>query len=110
MAHDIDSRIRSLTAQVRGADREMRARETAEQLRAAAHAAGYAVSADDRIGESSLALLLNWAPRTLANRRGTGRAPPHYPVALHDGKVTHRITYRIADVAHWLEKMRDEAA
>lgn len=82
-----------------------RARRTAETLRAAAEAAAMHVTADDRIGECDLARLLGVAAGTMANRRREGRGPPHFAMPF----ARHRVTYRIDDVATWIERSRGSA-
>lgn len=80
-----------------------RADATAEALRRAANDAGFYITGDDRIGETDLAMLLGWSAGTLANRRREGKAPPHYLVSA----ASHRVTYRIGDVAVWIEARRE---
>lgn len=75
---------------------------TAKLLRDAAIKAGYWISADGRIGESDLAALIGMTPGALANRRREGTAPAAYSL----GGGGHRVTYRIADAAKWLESHR----
>lgn len=79
------------------------ATRTAETLHAAARAASYWVSGDGRIGEADLASLLGLTPASLANKRREGSAPP----AFNLGGGGHRVTYRIDDVARWIEAHRD---
>lgn len=100
---------RSATA----ADRMLRAlvdariRDTADRLRRAALEAEppMHVTMDDRIGEADLAKLLGIAPGTMANRRREGKAPTHYTFAT----AGHRVTYRLDDVAAWIERTRKAA-
>lgn len=75
---------------------------TTELLRREALAAGYWISADGRIGEADLAALLGMTSGALANKRREGTAPPSYAL----GGGGHRITYRIADAALWVESHR----
>lgn len=77
--------------------------DTAERLEAAAQRAGYWISADGRMGESDVAALIGLTPGTLANKRREGTAPRAYEL----GGRGHRVTYRIADVARWIEAHRD---
>lgn len=77
--------------------------ETSDLLQKAARDAGMWISGDLRIGESDLATLLGFAPGTLANRRRQGSAPPAFNLAGRG----HRVTYRIADVAAWIEARRE---
>lgn len=76
--------------------------ETAERLRKAALQAGYHITSDDRIGEAELSALIGFSKGTLANRRREGKAPRHYTLP---GKG-HRVTYRLSDVAEWIEVHR----
>jgi predicted DNA-binding transcriptional regulator AlpA len=80
-----------------------RIERTHEALLAGAKAGGYYVTADGRVPEACLAHLLGLAPGTLRNRRREGRAPPHYRV----GGAGHAVTYRLAEVAQWIEAGRE---
>ncbi|MGY0634392.1 helix-turn-helix transcriptional regulator [Luteimonas sp. A478] len=77
--------------------------DTAERLEAAAQDAGYWVSADGRVGETDVAAMIGLTPGSLANRRREGTAPMAYAI----GGRGHRVTYRIIDVARWIEAHRD---
>lgn len=77
---------------------------TEAALLAAVRERGGWLSGDRRIGESLLADLLGLRCESLANMRSEGKAPVH--VRLGGGG--HRITYRLADVAEWLESKRGE--
>jgi len=79
------------------------AKRTSDTLEAAARAAPYWISGDRRIGEADLAALLGLTPASLANKRREGSAPP----AFNLGGGGHRVTYRIDDVALWIESQRD---
>ncbi|MFT3664633.1 helix-turn-helix transcriptional regulator [Piscinibacter sp.] len=61
------------------------------------------ITADGRVGESVAAELLGIAEGTLANKRRAGKAPPHFQV----GGRGHPITYRLHDLAEWLEAFRN---
>lgn len=77
--------------------------DTTEQaLRAAAIEASMWISGDGRVLEADAATLLGLALRTLQNKRGNGTAPPTY-------KVGARITYRLHDLAQWIEAHRDHS-
>lgn len=91
--------LKHLQAQMDG-----RADATEGMLLAAAHAAGYWVSADRRIGEADLATLLGMSAGGLANKRREGSAPPFYLL----GGAGHRVTYRLAEVATWIEAHRED--
>ena len=71
---------------------------TTRALESAASSAGMWISGDGRVTEADAAALLGLAPGTLANLRGAEIAPTHYR--------TGRVTYRIADLAHWIEAHR----
>lgn len=77
--------------------------DTAERLEAAAQAAGYWISADGRIGEADVAAMIGLTVGTLANKRREGTAPMAYEL----GGRGHRVSYRIIDVARWIEAHRD---
>ncbi len=76
---------------------------TSAELEAAARAASFWISGDRRIGESDLAALLGITPGALANKRRDGSAP----VAFNLAGGGHRVTYRLDDVARWIESHRD---
>lgn len=80
-----------------------RADATTELLLAEIRRAGYWISGDGRIGEGDLAALLGMAVGALANRRREGKAPPSYAL----GGGGHRVTYRVTEVAQWLEAHRN---
>ena len=77
--------------------------DTAERLQAAAQDAGYWISADGRMGEADVAEMIGLTPGSLANKRREGTAPR----ASELGGRGHRVTYRIIDVARWIEAHRD---
>ena len=79
------------------------AEATALMLAKAATDAGYWISVDGRIGEGDLAALLGMKPESLANRRREGKGPPAF--MLPGGG--HKVTYRIPEVAAWIEASRD---
>ena len=78
--------------------------ETLAMLRAAAIEQGLAVSGDDRVGESCAAALLGIECETLAKKRSEGKAPAAYKVPVG----TARISYRLADLARWIEQGRED--
>jgi predicted DNA-binding transcriptional regulator AlpA len=57
---------------------------------------------DDRIGEDSAAALLGWSTEHLANRRRDGTGPR----AFRLGGAGHRVSYRLSDLAEWIEAQR----
>ena len=83
--------------------REEDVQATASRLEAAAKRANYWISADGRIGEADAAALLGLTAGSLANKRREGTAPCAYEL----GGGRHRVTYRITDVARWIEAHRD---
>ncbi|BDU22038.1 hypothetical protein [Dyella sp. GSA-30] len=91
--------LKHLQAQVDG-----RADATESMLLTAVRNAGYWISADRRIGEADLAVLLGITPGGLANKRRDGSAPPFYVL----GGAGHRVTYRLAEVAAWIEAHRED--
>jgi hypothetical protein len=62
------------------------------------------LSGDLRIGEADCAALLGWTVESLRNARCEGRAPPSYSI----GGARHRRTYRLHDVAVWVEVRRQD--
>ena len=81
-----------------------RAEATADLLLAVAREREFWISGDGRVGESDAAALLGWSPDSLRNARGEGRGPPSYRI----GGGGHRVTYRITDIAVWLEGQRED--
>jgi hypothetical protein len=77
---------------------------TAQLLHAACRDAGAWVSGDNRIAEETCAALLGWTTDALRNRRYEGRGPPHYRLGGSGG----RVTYRVSDVATFIETQRCE--
>lgn len=79
-----------------------RTRQTADALREAIHSESIPISADERVSEADAARLLGLHPGTLKNLRHQGAAPPAYrrPVA------GSRISYRVTDLAEWIEARR----
>lgn len=61
------------------------------------------VSGDQRVSEAAAALLLGIAHGSLKNMRAEGRAPPHYRIGI----AGSRVSYRIADLAAWIEEGRE---
>jgi hypothetical protein len=81
-----------------------RVEETARLLRDAAAAADMAVSGDQRVAEADAARLLGIAPGSLKNLRAEGRAPKCYLRGLNGC----RISYRLDDLAQWVEDGRED--
>jgi hypothetical protein len=65
---------------------------------------GAFVTGDQRVGEDVAAHLLGFAPGTLANRRCAGNAPRHYRIGLNG----YRVSYRLDDLAAWIEGQLDD--
>lgn len=65
----------------------------------AALKAGIALSGDMRVSEVDAAALLGLHPGSLKNLRLEGSGPRAYRVGIKGG----RLSYRIADLAEWLE-------
>lgn len=95
---DARAELRSLEATLSG-----RIESTHEALLAGAKAGAFHVTADGRVSEACIAQLLGVAPGTMRNRRREGRAPPHYRV----GGAGHGVTYRLDEVARWIEVCRE---
>ncbi len=83
-------------------DLQRRATSTAAALLDEARAREFIVSADGRVGDADAARLVGLAPESMRNLRSAGDAPPHYLVGVGGS----RISYRVADLAVWLEKFR----
>ena len=63
---------------------------------------GRAVTGDQRVSEADAAVLLGITPEGLKNRRHEGDAP----VAYRLGVGGSRMSYRLSDLAAWLEARR----
>lgn len=61
------------------------------------------MSADQRVSESDAALLVGMQPGTLKNLRTEGTAPPNYRAPVGGS----RISYRVLDLAEWIERKRE---
>lgn len=81
-----------------------RIERTAAALLASAREAGLALTGDGRVSETDAAALLGLAAGSLKNLRHEGGAPPAYRAAAHGC----RWTYRIADLAGWIEGRRED--
>jgi len=67
---------------------------------------GVVLTADLRVGEAAAAELLGYSEGSLKNLRSTfGMGPAHYRRPAPGGG---RISYRIEDLAEWVEKAREE--
>jgi hypothetical protein len=84
-------------------DLDDRAEATALALRAACIEAEMPLSGDDRVGEACAARLLGIEAETLAKKRQEGKAPVSYRVPVGGAKVS----YRLGDLARWIEAQRE---
>lgn len=80
------------------------AANTYERLLAACREHGFIVTADERIGEPDAAVLLGLSLGGLRNMRALGTSPPFYRRPAGGS----RVSYRIVDIATWLEDGREE--
>lgn len=62
------------------------------------------VSADGRVAEITAASMIGLSVSHLRRLRGEGDAPAAYRAPVGGS----RMSYRLADLAHWLEERRDE--
>lgn len=76
---------------------------TSALLLAAVQRDGVPISADLRIAEKDAAHLLGYAAAYLKAMRQEGRGPTFYLRGMNGS----RITYRIADLASWIESARE---
>jgi hypothetical protein len=84
-------------------DTETRIESTVAAWREWCLAQGLYVSPDDRVSETTCALLIGHKAAYLRQMRTEGRGP----VAYARGVDGCRISYRLADAAQWLEAGRD---
>ncbi|MEQ5837452.1 hypothetical protein [Marinobacter sp. NFXS9] len=89
-------------------EEEYRARvnEAVELFSATCKAEGYFQTSDLRVSEPTAAALLGYAEGSLRNLRTMGASPPFYKRAAGDSS---RISYRLRDLAEWIEIRRDDA-
>ncbi|AUN94983.1 hypothetical protein C0099_08575 [Pseudazoarcus pumilus] len=81
---------------------EQRTHEIAQAMRDAIRANRVAVSCDERVSEADAAQLLGLHPGTLKNLRHQGTGPPAYRIPV----AGSRISYRVDDLAAWVEARR----
>ena len=79
-----------------------RTESTASLLRAAAEEARFVISGDGRICERDAAKLLGLSWEHLKALRDEGKAPPVYRRGVNGS----RLSYRICDLAAWVEDGR----
>lgn len=95
--NDPVSGLQTLAGEVSG-----RTSDVEKALFLAAKECGMWVSADGRISEMDLGKLLGLTKGTIRNRRREGKMPPHYKMPC----AGHRVTYRLHEVASWIESKR----
>ena len=83
---------------------EERAASSFRMLEAACRDAGHFITGDGRVTDEAVAGLLGIAKDTLANWRAEGKGPRHYRIGIKGG----RVTYRLDDLARWIESTRDD--
>lgn len=89
---------------VEGNDLDARVAATLEMLRGECVEKNIVVTGDDRIAECAVDLLLRYSDGYTKNKREEGGAPPHYPLGAGAGS---RISYRLRDLAEWIERKRN---
>lgn len=83
-------------------DLNARVEACAALLLVAAREAGMAVSGDLRLSEQDAAALLAYAPGHLKALRQEGRGPVPYGIGMNGC----RLSYRVRDLAEWVEAGR----
>jgi hypothetical protein len=73
-------------------------------LRAAAIRQNMTMSGDERICEADVAVLLGYDPKYIRQLRIEGRGPPAYRLGLANA----RVSYRLHDVAEFIELRRGD--
>jgi hypothetical protein len=86
-------------------DDRTRAEQTARLLREAAALAGMVITGDARVSEADAARLLGLANGTLRNLRAEGKGPRRYAI----GFAGCRVSYRVDDLAEWIESTLEKA-
>jgi hypothetical protein len=66
--------------------------------------AGFWISGDGRINESAACELLGYSQTYLKQLRAEGKSPPHFRIPARGGQVS----YRLGDIAGWVEERREE--
>ena len=87
-----------------GEDLEARIEATTLALRTAAIEQQVPISGDCRVSEASAAALLEISCETFAKWRSEGRGPVAYKVPIAGAKVS----YRLRDLALWVEQGRED--
>ena len=83
-----------------------RVSQTTATLAEQARAAGMTTTADGRVSDTDAASLIGIAPGTLKNLRALGTGPAFFRLGVGGGS---RVSYRLADLAYWIEYNREEA-
>jgi hypothetical protein len=83
---------------------ETRIDACARMFEAACRESRYPVTGDGRISEECAASLIGLDAKTLANKRAEGGGPKWFRI----GGAGHRVSYRLADLAEWVEGRRCE--
>lgn len=78
--------------------------DTVRVLLASVERNAIVMSADQRVSEADAARLIGLAPASLKNLRAEGGAPPAYRVPVGGS----RLSYRIFDLALWIEGKRED--
>lgn len=84
-------------------DLASRAAQTARALEKAAREAKMFVSGDGRVSEADCGKLLGYSAQYLRQMRSEGRGPE----AFRLGVSGSRLSYRLIDVAMWIERNRE---
>ena len=75
---------------------------TEERFLAEIAARGMWMTGDGRVGECDAAALIGWTSDSLRNARSEGAGPDWYRL----GGAGHRVTYRVSDIAEWIDSRR----
>lgn len=76
---------------------------TTAALESAAREGNIFMSGDCRVSEADAAALLGYSPNHFRQLRAEGKGPPAYMLGLNGS----RISYRIRDLAIWIESRRE---
>lgn len=79
-------------------------KQTFEVLFEACSQSGFTISGDLRVSEADASRLIGLAPATLKNLRQMDMGP----TCFHRGVGGSRISYRLYDLARWIEAGREE--